>query len=626
MSTDPKPFGPDEPLESFVTRLAAQAAATPPAETTTANRLTAVGHLARALGRPPCVADLSSDGIAEALRLLCDRGRQPATFNRVRTDLLRLGRLAAAMGQLEYEPFVNLQEIHPERTEPWTIPEINLILASGRCMPDDVCGLHAGHWWVAFLLSILECGLPVDPLLRAPLRAYDRRRGTLAADYAVYALNGKTVIALDRIAAGDDRPRLFPWPYDRADDDGRKVGKPYCMLYRAYRLLLFRAGLPHTTENVFHRLRVTADRLPNVVESINLDVPFRPRQGKLVLPRPIDRRRASLHATGEAAAAAALRHSPANRPPAPPKRQIVTLAAAEPERTLRHFFETMYVPLRLFDASPGTLSSYRGTLNRLDAFTGCQTHLCQLTDELIQGLISWVLAGGGSPARANGHAASLACLWRYAWRKKRIETQPREIEKAREPKRQPRAWSLEQLTMILEACARVAGSIDGVAASAWWPAFVLLIYDTGLRRKAALALRSEDLDVERGLLFVRAETQKQCADQTFRLHPDTMRAVLATDPASRPLIFGGGGTPQFVMHSYRRILIDAGLPQGRKDMLQKLRRTSATHYCALAGEAATQKHLGHSHVNVTRAYLDVSMLPIVNAADILPRPNWRPPA
>jgi integrase len=133
-----------------------------------------------------------------------------------------------------------------------------------------------------------------------------------------------------------------------------------------------------------------------------------------------------------------------------------------------------------------------------------------------------------SPSTVNHARRAIRALWSFARRKKLLRTESM-VEKLKEPKREAEAWSLEEYNRIIRVAAIIPGNVDGHLACRWWPALLLLAYDTGLRIGAIMALEWRDLETR--WLYVRAEVQKQLADQRFGLHPDTITALKRIRPA-----------------------------------------------------------------------------------------------
>jgi integrase len=305
------------------------------------------------------------------------------------------------------------------------------------------------------------------------------------------------------------------------------------------------------------------------------------------------------------------------------KVQLVILTSISPH-TLMRFFEERYRPLRLADAVDSSAKAHHSSIRKLNEFAGHEVTLHELSDDLLQAFMAARIGAGTAARTVNGDRAKLLALWRFARRKKLVTTEPLDVDKIRPPKRIPRAWSVEELGRILDAAAATPGQICGIPKRTFFPALVLTLYEAGLRLSAALSLLVEHLD-PRGFLFVPAELQKQGADQVFQLHPETLAAIRATEPADRKMLFPSSTDRKTLWKALRDILKRAGLPHGSRDMFHRFRRTSASHVAAALGTDAAVRHLGHSGVGVTRVYLDPTQIPSVAASAVLPRPAWRRP-
>ena len=186
----------------------------------------------------------------------------------------------------------------------------------------------------------------------------------------------------------------------------------------------------------------------------------------------------------------------------------------------------------------------------------------------------------------------------------------------------PDAWTLEELEFILAAAAAEPGDVCGIAAGRWWPAFLLTLYDTGLRFNALTQRTTSDLDTKAGWMTIPASDQKQGKAQVLKLHDDTLQLIAATEPDSRTWLFPWPyRCHKKIRDHFRAILQRAGLPHGNRDLFHKLRRTAATAVMIAASEDDARVHLGHSSVEVTRRYIDVRQLPTAAAADLIRRPS-----
>lgn len=492
--------------------------------------------------------------------------------------------------------------------DPWSIDDVERLLAAARAMPGDVGGFPAREWWTGLVLFLLDVPVKVHVALELPRERYDHAAGTIAVPPLVYGVHPLTVEALDalrrpRSSATSDR--LFPWPLD-----GGRLGT---MLLRQFRELLFRAGLPHVRGNLFERLRATAQACPDVLDRVDphrRNVPLRSRPPKYSRGDRADHRAVRRRRTSAAARRAA---------------RAVYLIDDGSTRTLRNLLHTEYEPRRLADASPSTIHSYTGAITRLSCFLGSEASLDQLSDELLERFAAWALQTR-SPVTVGGYLTAIRTLWKFGWRRRLVDEPPRDNSKPKSERRIPEAWSIDDVGRILDAAAAQPGTLGDVPAGEWWVAFLSVLYETGLRVSAALALEARALDRETGWLTVPAAVQKQRADQVFRLTEPTLALF-------DRLHCGGSLFPplpwrhpvQQLTRRYRRIVEAAGLPCGPRDLFHKIRRTHATYVADAFDEHEAQRQLGHSTVQLTiRNYIDPRKLSgRVHAADALPTPQRR---
>lgn len=86
------------------------------------------------------------------------------------------------------------------------------------------------------------------------------------------------------------------------------------------------------------------------------------------------------------------------------------------------------------------------------------------------------------------------------------------------------------------------------------------------------------------------------------------------------LIFEADFCPATIYNRYRKILEEAGLPTDRNHKFHCLRRSVASYFEAVGGDAT--KLLGHSTRRVTeKSYLDPTITETKHASDLLFRPN-----
>ena len=238
---------------------------------------TSIGHLRAFLKRQPTVADLESETLEDMILWLSQTGRSQGTIFASRQPLLNLGEAAAEAGLLDEAPYVAPVSRRKPAVLPWTLGELNQLLGSARTMPGLIDGIPAKLWWPALLLVVLDTDCTVADALTAGRDAYNRRDGTLAVGPFVYRLHHLTVEAIEVIRL-HEHERLLPWPWDKGK-------QPYHILYRRFRQLLYRTRLTHVSHNLFNRLSVTAKAIPDVLDHVNLLLPFNPREGRPRLPR-----------------------------------------------------------------------------------------------------------------------------------------------------------------------------------------------------------------------------------------------------------------------------------------------------------------------------------------------------
>jgi integrase len=190
--------------------------------------------------------------------------------------------------------------------------------------------------------------------------------------------------------------------------------------------------------------------------------------------------------------------------------------------------------------------------------------------------------------------------------------------------RLPIAWTMEEMGLILAACAATPGMVGEIPARMFWTALILLLFDTGLRLRAALSIERSNLDLATGWLCIAAETQKQKTEQRFQVSVQTTDAILAIWSPPRRLLFPWTRTGRRVRIwvCLGNILKRAGLPSGRRDKFHKFRRTTASHIAAAAGIDAASRQLGHSATDVTLRYIDPRIARAhIDGAAWLPRPS-----
>lgn len=283
--------------------------------------------------------------------------------------------------------------------------------------------------------------------------------------------------------------------------------------------------------------------------------------------------------------------------------------------SLGGFYRDYYRPLRLIGCAHGTDVEYQTACNLWARYAG--EPIVAIDDFALARFVS-AISKRQAPATVAKTLRHIMALVRFAARRKLIAELP-EPPPVRVPRRIPQAWTIDQVEAILAACRREAGTVAGLPASRWWPGLILLIYDTGCRVGAALGVRWVDLSIPDRCVLLRAETQKQRADQWHTLSDQTIAAVAALQRSAAAPVFPWPWGRGPLYRRFRQILRVAGVPHGpgHGGLFHRLRRTTASYVAANGGDATWQ--LGHSSRRVTAAYLDPRIARHGQAADLIPR-------
>jgi integrase len=286
----------------------------------------------------------------------------------------------------------------------------------------------------------------------------------------------------------------------------------------------------------------------------------------------------------------------------------------------------MYVSKRLQDGAESTIRQYQIAIRHLGDFVGKPPTLDHLDPEYVEGTMFAMRKLGAAPRTANKLRACFLALGNFAAKKRLLPEFP-EYTTVKEPRRAPVAWSLEQLRALWESCDNATGEIGYMPARLWWRGLHSVMWDTAERIEAVMSLQWSDIDLSTGWVTFRAETRKnRAADHQGKLHFETVELLKTCKRAQAKSVQGqlavfpwtlGRGT---LYYYYNKILERAGLPTDRTCKFHRIRKSAATHFEALGGNATSL--LGHADGRVTkRHYLDVRFLGLKSASDILARPD-----
>jgi integrase len=292
-----------------------------------------------------------------------------------------------------------------------------------------------------------------------------------------------------------------------------------------------------------------------------------------------------------------------------------------PAGSVRHFYLTVYKPLRLIGATDESMEQIELSIDRLNRFAEREVMVSELSDELLAAFMRWLLQSDLAAVSVNSRRGPICAIWRFAKRRGLIGTLP-DVPKLRECRPEPDAWSLNELGRVITQCDSRRGMIGDIEESAFLKAIAYLGYYTALRRGTMLRLQPSHLDLKTGLLDVPPQIIKNRRGKRFTIPADALAAMRAIYSAKRKLIFTIPWKHSRPLNRrWDELLKLAGLPIGRRQKFHKLRRTAATMAATKTGIVGAMALLGHSEQYVTERYIDPTKLPGLNISMLLPAPE-----
>lgn len=292
--------------------------------------------------------------------------------------------------------------------------------------------------------------------------------------------------------------------------------------------------------------------------------------------------------------------------------------------TLTTYLAELYGPRKLLGVARGTVAKYEISIRHLARHLGRVPLVEDLHDDAVSGCLAGLLAKGRSPGTVNGYRAKLVCLADFALRKGLLR-ESLDIPKLTELRREPEALTEETFSAVIRAAQNAQGNVGEVSASLWWTSLLLCLYDSAARVSAMMSMQWPDVDLDGGSLLIRAERQKQKADQRHVLHGDTLALLCELRD-----ITGGNGDvwpwPYCRLYLWQKFAVviakPAGLPNNRRFRFHSIRRTSLTIVADAMGLDAACTMADHSSPAVTkRSYVDPTRMGGQRPIDVLPRPG-----
>ena len=265
----------------------------------------------------------------------------------------------------------------------------------------------------------------------------------------------------------------------------------------------------------------------------------------------------------------------------------------------------------------GSVKLYQYAVKSLERHCDYIPHASDLSDDL---LLPWLgrRLRERSPKTVRRERSDLLTLWRFAYKKGMTANPPIDFPTVKVPRKNPNSWTVEEYQTIAASCAAMRGEMrgTGIPKSRWWSSMTTFLYWVGCRIGAALAVRWEDVNLQRRTVRLIAEEAKTDTEQVLTLHQQTVDAI-ASMRSSMPTVWPFPYGHRHIWDQYKSILRRAGLPADRSHMFQKTRRTTYTLCVKYGSKEVASRQLGHK-TDMSRFYLDTSQLDDVQASDILP--------
>lgn len=283
---------------------------------------------------------------------------------------------------------------------------------------------------------------------------------------------------------------------------------------------------------------------------------------------------------------------------------------------LARFFADYYRPLRLRGRSPRTAALYYCTIRAFGKFLGREPRLDDLADEITLARFLEHRQATKSAYTAEKERSQLMSLARLANERRMIPALPT-CPPSVLPDRVPAAWSEDDLRRLFAAAASAPGKVGPILASEFWPALILVAFESGERIGALLTVKPEHY--ARPFLHVPAEIRK--GGRRARVYELSEEACGRIERVmGRDAVFQWAFSPTYLWEKFKEIKKRAGIT-GKRLAFQQVRRSAISHIAK--GGADPVAFAGHAQAQTTRKwYLDPRYTPRgPRPADLLPKLN-----
>jgi integrase len=286
------------------------------------------------------------------------------------------------------------------------------------------------------------------------------------------------------------------------------------------------------------------------------------------------------------------------------ERQPKPIDTEAPEGSLRWFYESRYLAER-----GGCEKNRDFTRRKLRAFCRClerEPMLSDLNAVTINAYLQTLLTQRLSAWTVQNYKATFRALWQSAFDWELLDKPPARLMRITKPPTMPKAWNRDEYCRLLAACdhPKMNRGRGGINLGRFLRAAIMLNYDTALRFGDLLAAEWRQLGSDGVLTIVMSKTSHPHA---CAVAPETIEALRRIEQRGDQRLLPWHIDRRRIWRDMKKLREVAGLPTGRGNAFQKLRRTSASHLDADSPGTGTQQ-LGHRNPTLAaKHYLDPAM-------------------
>jgi integrase len=259
------------------------------------------------------------------------------------------------------------------------------------------------------------------------------------------------------------------------------------------------------------------------------------------------------------------------------------------------------------DLESATIGQYHRACRKLGSFLGKIPEVDDFSEENVNAFLTQLKDLGKSSTTIINYRVALTVIWNYAVARDLCQPfNPRKLKRPKQEQRVVRSWSLSQIKILIDACAKVPGRLQcGVATGAFLAAWVRVGYDTGLRPSDLRLLRWADVDFCQKTITLTQHKTKRA--HTARLSPAALALLAEIERPPREKVFplSKSGVRRIELILFATAF-KLGFRRLRGQGLGCLRKSHATQVYTAEGESAAAESLGHisGTRTVRRHYID----------------------